>query len=124
MNEQNKQRLFTDFPTLFKPEKGPQETLMCFGFECGDGWFDLLYKLCKDLQSLDPPAGFEIVQVKEKFGGLRVYASIGTDAIFDAIYAAESQSYAICERCGANAPEGARAVQGWLTTLCENCRTN
>jgi hypothetical protein len=48
-------------------------SLMGFGFECEDGWFPLIYALFEEIEPL--AAGLdsaEIVQVKQKFGGLRV----------------------------------------------------
>ena len=29
----------------------PKETLMCFGFECGDGWYKILDILCANIES-------------------------------------------------------------------------
>jgi hypothetical protein len=56
-------------------------TAMPRGFDHGDGWFDILWRLCKDLEPLGTEfeaAGgpkFEVRQVKEKFGGLRFYVT-------------------------------------------------
>jgi hypothetical protein len=54
-----------------------------------DGWFNLLYRLCEGLEprvhelnpNLPPGDHFEVLQVKQKFGGLRFYVSRRTDAI-------------------------------------------
>jgi len=44
--------LCTTYPKLFKNRHGDmKETLMCWGFECGDGWFNILNQLCGDIQS-------------------------------------------------------------------------
>lgn len=120
MNDLNERELFTDFPTFFQPDKTPAETLMCFGFECSDGWFELIYKLCEDIKKLNPPENFEVIQVKEKFGGLRFYADNGTSEIYERIHQAEQDSYTICENCGAPAA-GAKRIRGWVSTLCEHC---
>jgi hypothetical protein len=51
------------------------------GFEHGDGWFDILWRLCVDLEPLvaefeqETESQFEVLQVKEKFGGLRFYVN-------------------------------------------------
>ena len=121
MNEQNTAKLFNDF-SFFHPEKGPQETLMCFGFEVGDGWFDLIYKLCEDIKALNPPEDFEVIQVKEKFGGLRFYCNSATKEIHDRINIAEEKSYHICEGCGVDVPEGPVRDRGWIVTLCTACK--
>lgn len=121
MNEQNTQKLFQDFPTFFRPEKGPQQTLMCFGFECDDGWFNLIYKLCEDIRDLNPPEGFEVIQVKEKFGGLRFYADNTTKEIYDRINEAEAKSEVTCESCGADNPDGIQSYRGWYSSFCLTC---
>ena len=38
---------------------------------CDDGWLQLLYQLHFEINLIDPD--FEIIQIKEKFGGLRFY---------------------------------------------------
>jgi hypothetical protein len=39
-------QLIEKYPVLFQDvNKSPKETLMCFGCECGDGWFDILDNL-------------------------------------------------------------------------------
>lgn len=125
MNPQNTEKLFKDFPRLFQgKDHGMQRNLMCFGFECGDGWFDLIYQLCADLeaeyQKLDPKDldenDYIAFQVKEKFGGLRFYLSSETDAMYKLTDAAEDKSFTICEDCGnPGKPRGG----GWIRTLCD-----
>jgi len=66
MNPELEQKFFDRFK-FFHPEKSPKETLMCFGFECSDGWFQLIWDLCEDLEKI-VPEDFEVIQVKEKFG--------------------------------------------------------
>jgi hypothetical protein len=72
-------------------------TLMPFGFAHGDGWFAILWKLCEVLEPLvaeserDTGRTFEVVQVKEKFGGLCFYVDHGNDAIYNVIHAAEQE---------------------------------
>ena len=58
-------------------------------------------------------------QVKEKFGGLRVYFSGGDDYIEGLVSMAESFSYKICEVCG---ERGKPNKGGWIVTLCDKCR--
>lgn len=53
------------------------ESGMGRGFECGDGWYGLIYGLCAALQDATDHNGEPQVvasQVKEKFGSLRFYA--------------------------------------------------
>ena len=43
---------------------------------------------------------FEVLEVKEKFGGLRFYVSQHTDAIDQRINSAQEESFRTCEICG------------------------
>jgi hypothetical protein len=76
MKESNENTLVKRFPKIFKDYRtDPRQSPMAFGFECGDGWFQLIYDLCSDIESICKESGIEVtaVQVKEKFGGLRFY---------------------------------------------------
>lgn len=74
-------KLFDKYPELFKHKKDLQQSLMGFGFECDDGWFPIIYFMCEFLHrryqywSKETQENFYVVQVKEKFGGLRFYMS-------------------------------------------------
>lgn len=80
MTDKNTNKLIKKFPNIFKDLKY---------IECDDGWFDIIYNLCKDIQQEIDNSGCEQViaaQVKEKFAGLRFYASGGnevTDAMIE-----------------------------------------
>ncbi len=79
---------------------------MGFGLAVRDGWFDLIDRLCAQLQSIsDQPGAPQAVatQVKEKFGALRfsVRVESSTSEHRAAIAAAERASETICEECGA-----------------------
>jgi hypothetical protein len=43
---------------------------------------------------------FEVLQVKEKFGGLRCHATYANDTIRQRIEAAKAESFDTCEVCG------------------------
>jgi hypothetical protein len=57
-----------------------------------------------------------IMQVKEKFGGLRFYVNGASDEVHNYIDFAESMSFRVCEMCGA---PGEPRSDGWTKTLCE-----
>lgn len=84
-----------------------------YGIECHEGWAKLYLPLIKRIQN----EGGKLLQVKEKFGGLRIYASGITDELWREIHDAEDQSYHICEECG---EPGTRGQYGsyWIKTLC------
>ena len=86
MNESNTQKLYADFPRLYRNATVPY-SCMTWGFACGDGWFDIVYKLSADIeaearaQGLDPASNVwpAALQVKEKFGTLNFYVGIPKD---------------------------------------------
>ena len=117
MDEKNTKKLFKDFPNLYRgKDKSIRESLMPFGFECEDGWFNLVYELSKKITELDPEGKVEASQVKEKFGGLRFYINGAPREIHDLINKYEKNSYQTCEICGAKGK--CRPDLGWVQTLC------
>lgn len=88
--------------------------------DVGPGWFPLLVRLDKHLESIAPAC--VLYQCKSKFGVLRYYASATGDGSpepepFDqAIAAAEAESAGMCELCGA--PAGQYVIDLWVYTLC------
>ena len=98
----------------------------------GHGWEDLwknryLPRLFKLYDSWDDEtkAKFEFMDVKEKFGELRIYTSVSTgDDSLNSI--ACSLSSWICADCGKEprTEDGRRVIWttgGWITNLCEDC---
>jgi hypothetical protein len=82
----------------------------------GPGWADILDQLDAELYALNPD--YKTVQVKEKFGLLRVYLSDTTEAEQQILYKYEEMSSKICEKCG---QPGKARQGGWLRTLCGPC---
>lgn len=68
MNDELTKKLFNKFPSLYK---NSGIDLMEYGFACGDGWYPLI-NLPSQLIVLSS-TDIKIIQVKEKFGALRVY---------------------------------------------------
>ena len=54
MNKELEQKFTERWPKWFDVKGDIQHTLMPFGFACGDGWFDLLWKLCEDIEKILP----------------------------------------------------------------------
>jgi hypothetical protein len=54
---------------------------MPWGFQCRDGWFDIIYELPEKLNSESPNIGLEVVQVKHKFGYLIFQVNLDHKAI-------------------------------------------
>ena len=65
----------------------------------------------------------EFLQIKEKWGGLRIYTNYGTKELHEMIDKAEEESYNVCENCGLRTDVGLK-IDGWHMTLCKYCATN
>ncbi len=125
MREELDNALCQKYPKMFaNRNKDMKETAMCWGFECSDGWYNLIDELCDTIQSyIDMNSRPDNVipqvvveQVKEKFGTLRFYYQGGDRLIDGMVWFAESMSSRICEECG---NPGTRKGQGWIYTACE-----
>jgi hypothetical protein len=88
---------------------------------CSEGWDDLIRRLHNRLVGIDP--NYRVMQVKEKFGGLRYYIepSQGLDEmlcrrLYEVEYEAEAESFHICEVCG---EPGETRGGSWYRTLCD-----
>jgi hypothetical protein len=80
----------------------------------GEGWCPFVEPVLEDISR----KGGTIVQVKEKFGGLRIYTHGGDyEAISDLIRGAESAVSHICEECG-KVGSLSQNKRGWMKTLC------
>jgi len=95
----------------------------------GQGWWSLLRRLVYNLELIEEASGLKItvIQVKEKFGGLRFYYYNApaddfnynynwTNVIEDLIDYAEERSFKICEICGKS---GEPRKLSWIKTLCD-----
>ena len=123
MNKENTKKFLDEFPKLYEQYYlNMSQTCMCWGFDCDDGWFDLIYQLSKKLAAAYPE--IRAVQVKEKFGGLRFYIGSIDDERYEEIqkliYEAEEESYKTCERCGTK-ENVSQTKGGWIRTLCSKC---
>lgn len=121
-----------------------------YGYDSvGPGWLPILESLDKilvnvvdnvkaqakfqRLRNVDnrPDADVTINQVKEKFGGLRVYLTCNgmshafADEIHGAVHMAEVMSMVFCEKCGSKENVENRGVKdvkySWVQNLCGSC---
>lgn len=92
-----------------------------WGIECGDGWYHLVEPLVKYVSDYnnkieDKDDHILIIQIKEKYAGLRFYTSTETEELGKLISEAEELSYKTCETCG---KDGKVVGKGWIYTACE-----
>jgi len=98
----------------------PNNTTFVQHPECDKGWHTLIENCHAELLALDPK--YKILQIKEKFGGLRYYFQLSTDSLDtcqkadDIVAKYESKSWTTCEICG---DEGALRNREWRRVLCD-----
>lgn len=52
MKQELDDKLCAKYPRLFRDRHAPMtETCMCWGFDCGDGWYNIINQLCANIQS-------------------------------------------------------------------------
>ncbi|WP_143754674.1 hypothetical protein [Caballeronia concitans] len=119
--------LRANYPLIFTVKRAAPRDDFCIpdsqrpiharGFECGDGWFDLIDALCVQLQAATKNGAPQVVatQVKEKFGRLRFYSCGQNDEQEGMIELAEAISARLCEVCG---NRGRIVEDRWLRTRC------
>ena len=100
------------YPKMFQGKYG--------GIDCGEGWFNVLNMLCRNIQSYlnwkpDVPQ-VVVEQIKEKLGTLRFYYQGGDDYVSGLVSMAEAITEVTCEECGST---GALRHGGWIKTLCD-----
>lgn len=128
----NIQKLVKEYPDLFPPD---------FRIDCGDGWTELVRLTCKYFQQLiekhQEVVFIKFVQIKEKFGFLRIYFDLkfldktkatnnGFNEIHHFVFAIENVSGLVCEDCGKIKNkkfnvETRRTRGHWIRTVCDKC---
>ena len=101
--------------------KPTEDNLMEYGLCCDDGWLRLLEMTFKSINFivLRDNLDFEVIQVKQKLGGLRIYVGNANDDIRKIIEIAEIEAERTCEVCG---KPGTTHYFSWLIkTVCDEC---
>lgn len=98
MNQETAKNLYAKYPKCFAGGEIP--------ISCGNGWAMLIEHLLDHIQGsinklpVETQAEVFVVQIKQKFGSLRVYMSKEIPNISKVISFAESISATTCEECG------------------------
>ncbi len=86
------------------------------------GWVRLFLMLVKELKPHVDHANltdkFYFLDVKEKYGTMRIHATYITESASLVMNLYESFSKYICESCG---DYSTRVTTGWISHLCDNC---
>jgi hypothetical protein len=178
VKQELQEKLYNKYPKLFYQKDLPmQQTCMCWGIECGNGWYTIIDNACRLLQHhvdnsrkekarilrwnrmlrqavngnttnlhryfakaygeekaeeevkqqvfrrdfrevKETTPQLQFVQVKEKYGTLRLYTNYVDDYIDGVVNMAESMSAHTCEICGV---PGKITGISWYHTLCRRC---
>lgn len=86
-----------------------------WALDVGEGWRPIVRKAIADIKA----RGGTIIQVKEKFGGLRLYCQGEDREIYHIAHDAEAACESRCEYCG---NPGKLRSNAWLKTLCDDCQ--
>lgn len=91
---------------------------------CGRGWWPLIEKVAAAFDSYNaahPDSLVEVTQIKQKFGGLRIYCYNAPEDIRQLIDLAVNASWHTCEKCGSTTGVTTN-LEGYRLTLCPDCR--
>lgn len=128
--EKARQDLYT--PLVDRVPEDRRDKIWIYTLSCGMGWKAIVFKLVDELdmiwngfQGKKGPDCWKILQMKEKFGGLRFYVEFLKGAPQDrveasrkAIDVAETEAWKTCERCG---KPGHTTGKGYIATVCDEC---
>ncbi len=127
MNSDNTQKLYDNFPALFRNR---DRTCMLYGFCVGDGWYNLIRCLLAAIAAEAEKQGIGtdsdkypvVSEVKEKFGGLRFSVRIfRTPEIGLMIEQAADLASRICEMCGVTDETVMMRSDGYQFGYCAAC---
>jgi hypothetical protein len=99
-----------------KPHLGPITERRYFSI--GNGWLGIVQRLFETLIVLGWDK--EMINVKEKFGGMSIFLSNVPENGFNFIFDAERETFSTCEVCGE--PGENQKIKGWVYTLCDEHR--
>lgn len=140
MKKELQNRLAEEFPFMrCKPEEAIGDFYCIVDIDVGDGWYGLLYDMCKEITEVLETEGesvnLVVEQIKEKFGGLRFYFHLnrekqeslhllpGEDRVYEEIFNIaekyEDRSWDVCEICGCGGTLRRDLI--WMSTLCDKC---
>ena len=93
-------------------------------WECGKGWWPMIENVTSAIDSFNavhPEKTVEVSQIKQKFGGLRIYHHNAPEDIRQLIDLAIESSWHTCEKCGSTTGVTTN-LEACRLTLCPECR--
>jgi hypothetical protein len=121
------QDMIIEYAAIFDHMSPESRNPIKYGFQCGEGWKILigifLYR-AREVKE-DGKQLVQVVQIKEKFGGLRIYVTFEDNTpknivstIWATASALECVSMTTCEECG---KPGSTREGRWIRVRCEWC---
>jgi len=150
MKKELEEKIYAIDPVFFREkDMDMTKTCMCWGLECGDGWFEPVKRLAEKASLLNQMLAplnmcVNASQIKSKFAEFRCYWEMSvldtrndyplTDAqqdlvdtaqrmMDDAVDACERECSQTCELCGKTATfsDEMTVCGSWLTVKCKDC---
>ncbi|WP_300493303.1 hypothetical protein [uncultured Methylophaga sp.] len=129
MNKNLAEKIFEQCPIIYRSRHDKSTIVGSWGFECNEGWGEIIYNLSLELETLakkEVESGvplssvIEVRQVKQKFAQLRFYVSSTNDAVFDLISHYEQIALKTCEFCS---ELGSKIeINGYYCVACPKCK--
>lgn len=130
MNEQEmiNKKLVEEYPYLLPRNVWTGEVVEDYDYSwteldhVPEGWIELFLHMCEEIREPLIQANyineFRFLQIKEKYGSLRVYTAGAPQEVYDIIQKYEALSERICVTCGKPAT---KISQGWICPYCDEC---
>lgn len=96
----------------------------CWLADVDKGWRDIALETFKKIDEIlkknpEERAAYQLEQVKEKWGMLRIYDNSGNSEIQDLLLELENESWKHCIDCG---KKSEYSSTGWVCPYCKDCR--
>lgn len=121
MNKDLERQLVQRYPWVKNGNTLNGYNIVC---DCSDGWYAHIYDMLGRIeeyykQNAADINNIKVLEIKEKYGELRVYADCSLEGAYSIIKEYELGATEICEVCGQ--PEKIDKENGWVKTICCNC---
>lgn len=118
MRKHREDKLFDKYPTLYQRSKMPS------GFECGNGWYEIIYIFSRNVTTLTDKC--KVLSIKEKDGKIDINLEIAgpyneevVDKVLEYVNKTRHRSLRTCEYCGRTS--GIFQTTGKIVTICKRC---
>lgn len=82
MNKELDEALCKEFASIFRDRHGDmKETCMCWGIDCGDGWFDLIRTICRFIDNSVRNAKSDIIYEYKKKNNIDYTTDLSSDIL-------------------------------------------